>query len=90
MQTDKFTILLNVENTDLVFEITEHNNNNIVTYDVIIAEPKGYAKYHDLEQPLIMKYDPVNGHLVFKSDHDLSNFEDLEYSLSNEIMNRNN
>ena len=89
MQTDKFSIALRYDETDLVFDITEHNNVGVVTYDTIIISPDGYAKYYQIEQPLTMKYDPINGHLVFDSLQDLSDIEDLEYSLSNEIITRN-
>ena len=89
MLTDKFEISLRYEETDLVIVVTEHNNKDVVTYDTVITAPEGYAKYYQIEQPLTMKYDPINGHLVFDSLQDLSDLEDLEYSLSNEITNRN-
>ena len=82
MITDKFTITL----PEWTFDIVEHNENNVVYYDVTIVKPEDFATMQEMEQPVRMKYDPVTGELKWDSVQDLG-MESLESLLSREIIN---
>lgn len=76
-----------IKTDDFTFNVDEYNHSGEVSYEVIIAEPVGFAVYYKIEQPVKMCYDIETNN--FKWYNQDLGMQELESLLSKHIINWN-